>query len=154
MWTISQEVLKLISANLRIHKICCTSHYILNFCKFWRHDSNCEVDKGASISSPYQVINRENTNGAESLSSPLWLSLQLCSVLQTYYREQLHRFRYFPEEFQSSSFQVRIDCFLYGRNRKRGERSASLASYFSLLPWDRSRLWSLKIIVYPIPVEV
>jgi len=34
------------------------------------------VEKGASISSPYQVINGENTNDAESLSSPLFLTFR------------------------------------------------------------------------------
>jgi len=42
------------------------------------------------MSSPYQVINRENTNDAESLSSPLF-NLHHCSASQTYLREQLHR---------------------------------------------------------------
>jgi hypothetical protein len=110
------------------------------------------VDVGASISSPYQVINRENTNDAESLSSPL-VNLWHCSASQTYIREQLHRFFNVPEGFQSSALEARIGCFLYGRNRKRRERSVSLASEFILLSFDRSRLSSLKIRVYPIPVE-
>lgn len=82
MWTISQDVLKLISANLRIRKICFTSHYILKFENSEGTILIAKWTKGASISSPYQVINRENTNVAESLSSPL-LSLQHCSASQT-----------------------------------------------------------------------
>jgi hypothetical protein len=45
--------------------------------------SNWEAEKGASISSPYQVINGENTNDAESLSSPL-VNLQHYSAVQTW----------------------------------------------------------------------
>lgn len=48
------------------------------------------------------------------------------------------------------SFQVRIDCFLYGRNRKRGESSFHYQSKFILLSFDWSSCsrWKLECIRY------
>jgi hypothetical protein len=86
------------------------------------------------------VINRENTNDAESLSSPLF-NLQHFSASQTYLREQLHRSGTSLRSFNPLHFEVRIDFigFLYGRIPKKKE-SNDLAVKISLLSPDMIKI--------------
>jgi len=76
----------LISANLGIRNFAALViilNIILKILQEVQDNSNWEVDsRSVNLSSPYQVINGENTNDAESLSSPL-VTFWHCSASQT-----------------------------------------------------------------------